>query len=284
MVDDRPVERDSPPSECNRLQTARHATAALRSTGYAGAVNSDQGKGVLRMTEPEDDSVVIPEVIQEVTPDQAKDHPELCANPTTSNDGVLDDANDEENPESEAQGLEDIAAIILGPEVVGAAVSGAAASGAAAASSITAHQRRALALALALKGPTRTVKRTPVGSNCNPYSRYFGLACQFWCADFVAFCVDRTGDRDRKVPWGYPSAVRNITAWGQKNGRIRSRPQKGDIFTRKDGGHTGFVLSAQGSSFMTVEGNTSGPLGDVYVASHQRDASSGLYWFVRWNF
>jgi hypothetical protein len=246
------------------------------------------------MTEPEDDSVVIPEVIQEVTPDQAKDHPELCANPTTSNDGVLDDANDEENPESEAQGLEDIAAIILGPEVVGAAVSGAAASGAAAsgaaasgaaaASSITAHQRRALALALAQKGPTRTVKRTPVGSNCNPYSRYFGFGCQFWCADFVAYCVDRTDNRDRKVPWGYPSAVRNITAWGQKNGRIRSRPQKGDIFTRKDGGHTGFVLSAQGSSFMTVEGNTSGPLGDVYVASHQRDASSGLYWFVRWNF
>ena len=29
------------------------------------------------MTEPEDDSVVIPKVIQEVTPDQAKDHPEL---------------------------------------------------------------------------------------------------------------------------------------------------------------------------------------------------------------
>ena len=283
-MDDRLIERDGPPSERNRLETARHAIVALRSTGYAGAVNSDQGKGVLRMTEPEDDSVVIPEVIQEVTPDQAKDHPELCANPATSDDGVLDDANDEENPESEAQEMEDIAAIILDDEVVGAAASGAAASGAAAASSITAHQRRALAVALGQKGPTRTVKRTPVGSNCNPYSRYFGFGCQFWCADFVAYCVDRTGNRDRKVPWGYPSAVSNITAWGQKNGRIRSRPQKGDIFTRKDGGHTGFVLSAQGSSFMTVEGNTSGPLGDVYVASHKRDASSGLYWFVRWNF
>jgi hypothetical protein len=248
------------------------------------------------MTESEDDLVTIKEVIQEVNRDQAEHDPGLCANPATSGDGV---SQEEVSPESVAQEMADIEAIILDDEVVGAAVSGAAVSGAAvsgaavsgaavsgaaAASSITEHQRRALALALAQKGPTRTVKRTPVGSNCNPYSHYFGFGCQFWCADFVAYCVDKTGDGDRKVPWGYPSAVRNITAWGQKHGRIHSRPQKGDIFTRKDGGHTGFVLSVQGSSFMTVEGNTSGPLGDVYVASQKRDASSGLYWFVRWNF
>ena len=231
------------------------------------------------MAEPEGDLVDIKEPIPEVTPDQAKDHPELLANPAISGEGVSDD---EETQASEDQGVEGIASLL--DEVAGVAASGVAASGAAAASSITAHQRHALALALAQKGPTRTVKRTPVGSNCNPYSHYVGFGCQFWCADFVAFCVDRTGNRDHKVPWGYPSAVVNITAWGQKHGRIHSRPMKGDIFTRKDGGHTGFVLSVQGSSFMTVEGNTSGPLGDVYVASHKRDASSGLYWFVRWNF
>ena len=231
------------------------------------------------MAEPEDDLVEIKEPIQEVTLDQAKDHPELLDNQDKSGDGVLDD---EETPESEDLGIEEIAGLL--DEVAGVAVSGAAASGAAAASSITAHQRRALALALAQKGPTSTVQRVPVGSNCQPYSRYFGFGCQFWCADFVAFCVDRTGNRDRKVPWGYPSAVVNITAWGQKHGRIHSRPMKGDIFTRKDGGHTGFVLSVQGSIFRTVEGNTRGPLGDVYVASQKRDASDGLYWFVRWNF
>ena len=55
----------APPSERNRLETARHATAAPRSTGYAGAVNSDQGKGVLRMPELEEDTVVIsPEDIE----------------------------------------------------------------------------------------------------------------------------------------------------------------------------------------------------------------------------
>jgi hypothetical protein len=75
-----------------------------------------------------------------------------------------------------------------------------------------------------------------------------------------------------------------MTSWGQRNGKIHSQPQKGDIFTRKDGMHTGYVLTAQGSSFMTIEGNTSGPAGDFYVASHSRDASSGMYFFVRHHF
>jgi hypothetical protein len=163
------------------------------------------------------------------------------------------------------------------------AEAGAAAGGAAAEPSITAHQRRALRLAVSQKGPKEIL-----GKNCNPYSRWFGFGCQEWCADFVSFCIDRTGDRDHTVPWGYPSAVANISAWGQRNRRIFSQPQKGDIFTRKDGGHTGFVTSVHGSSFMTIEGNTTGPDGNpdhaVYVFPHQRDASDGLYYFVRWHF
>ena len=218
------------------------------------------------MPEPEDDTVVIKEKIVEITREEAAKHPELCADPAKAKEGVLDD----QTPEFEASEMEAAEHAVLGQEGAGAA----------AAPSITAHQRRALALAVSQKGP----REKPLGSNCNPYSRYFGFGCQFWCADFVSFCVDRTGNRDHKVPWGYPSAVSNITAWGQRHRRIHSRPQKGDIFTRKDGGHTGFVLNARGLSFITIEGNTSGPLGDVYVASHQRDASSGLYWFVRYHF
>lgn len=226
------------------------------------------------MTEPEDDLVEIPEKIVPITLADAEAHPEQCADPTKAKDGVLDD----ENPDFAESAMQAAEEIILGEGA------GAAAGGATAASSITAHQRRALALALAQKGPTETPQRTPLGSNCNPYSRYFGFGCQFWCADFVSYCIDRTGNHDHEVPWGYPSAVRNITAWGQQHGKIHSRPQKGDIFTYKNGDHTGLVLSVQGSGFMTVEGNTSGPLGDFYVASHSRDASSGQYWFVRWNF
>ena len=119
------------------------------------------------------------------------------------------------------------------------------------------------------------IRETPPGSNRNMYSAYFGFGPQFWCADFVGFCLDKTGNEDKKVPWGYPSAVENITRWGQSNNFIHDQPKKGDIFTRKDGKHTGFVLTAQGSSFMTIEGNTMGPSGCVYVASHARDASSG---------
>jgi CHAP domain len=227
------------------------------------------------MPEPEDDLVEIKEKIVPITREEAEAHPELCADPTKAGDGVLDD----KTPDFEASEMKAVEDVIL--DEVGA---GAAAGGAAAVSPPTAHQRRALMLALAQKGPTETPHQDPLGSNCNPYSRYFGFGCQFWCADFVSYCVDRTGNHDHKVPWGYPSAVRNITAWGQEHGKIHSRPQKGDIFTYKSGEHMGLVLSAQGSSFMTVEGNTSGPLGDFYVASHSRDASSGQYWFVRWNF
>jgi hypothetical protein len=149
---------------------------------------------------------------------------------------------------------------------------------------ITPHQQRALALAVSQKG----MREHPRGSNKQKYSQYFGFGPQFWCADFVAFCMDKTGNRDHKVPWGYPSACNNIAAWGRRTGKIHSQPRKGDIFVKKDAGnpnqciHTGFVTSADGSRFMTIEGNTSGPEGndDVYVASHARDTSSGSYSFV----
>jgi CHAP domain len=150
---------------------------------------------------------------------------------------------------------------------------------------ITPHQQRALTLALSQQG-IREAPHPPNPANKQKYSEYFGYGPQFWCADFVAFCMDKTGNRDHKVPWGYPSACNNIAAWGQRTGKIHSQPRKGDIFVLKDAGnpkqciHTGFVTSADGSRFMTIEGNTSGPQGDVYVASHARDASSGMYSFV----
>ena len=60
-------------------------------------------------------------------------------------------------------------------------------------------------------------------------------------------------------------------------------------FTYKNHGHTGLVLSAHGSSFITIEGNTGPPAGtsspsdSVWVASHSRDASDGTYFFVRFD-
>ena len=220
------------------------------------------------MTVPTDDRVEIPEELEEVTQDEAEKDPLLASDESKASEGVLD----EEDPAGFEEGeLQAAADLILAEDDE---------SGGAAATAISAHQRQALMLAVSQKG----MRERPQGSNDNQYSRYFGFGPQFWCADFVAFCVDKTGNRDRKVPWGYPSAVKNITAWGQRNGTIHSRPMKGDIFTRKDGMHTGFVLSAQGSRFMTIEGNSSGPGGDFYVTSHARDASGGMYFFIRDDF
>jgi hypothetical protein len=152
---------------------------------------------------------------------------------------------------------------------------------------MTPHQQRALTLALSQKG-IREAPHPPNPENKQKYSAYFGFGPQFWCADFVAFCMDMTGNRDHKVPWGGPSAVANIAAWGKRTGKMHGQPRRGDIFVVHDDKanppwvHTGFVTSADGSRFMTIEGNTSGPQGTIYVASHSRGTppSGQRYFFV----
>ena len=221
------------------------------------------------MPDAEDLGVELPET-EQITQAEAEERPDLRADPTKAIEGILEqDPADFQTSELEASE----ALLSEQPEDAEPGAERAPAS-------ISSHQLRALKLAITQKG----IRETPPGSNRNMYSAYFGFGPQFWCADFVAFCLDKTGDQDKKVPWGYPSAVENITRWGQRNGAIHSEPRKGDIFTRKDGKHTGFVLGAQGSKFMTIEGNTMGPGGCVYVASQSRDASGGLYHFVRHRF
>jgi hypothetical protein len=215
------------------------------------------------MSEPVSDLVELTSKLAPITREEAEANPSLAADQAAASDGVNDDQDAVAFDAQEAQAAQD--AVLAGDEH------------AAAGSAISPHQQRMLAFALTQKG----VREHPPGSNINMYSQYFGFGAQFWCADFLAYCIDVTGAHTKTAPWGYPSAVRNITAWGQSKSEIHSAPMMGDIFTRKDAMHTGFVLSAQGSNFMTIEGNTSGPAGDIYVASHSRDASSGKYWFVR---
>jgi hypothetical protein len=137
--------------------------------------------------------------------------------------------------------------------------------------------RRAVILALTQKG----TREEGGGGNRNPYSRYFGYGPQAWCADFVSWAIDRCGNRDHKVPWGYPSGVRGITSWAKTQRRLKSTPASGDIFTYVNGGHTGLVVAVRGQRFTTIEGNTVGPDGKViWVWSHVRDVN-GPYHFVR---
>ena len=131
---------------------------------------------------------------EQVTRAEAEENPFLRADPSHAADGVLDHEDPARFEELEMAAAEEILADddepTRGP------------------GPISAHQRKALRLAVTQKG----VRETPPGSNNNPYSKYFGFGPQFWCADFVAWALDRTGNRDKKVPWGYPSAVENITA------------------------------------------------------------------------
>jgi hypothetical protein len=102
----------------------------------------------------------------------------------------------------------------------------------------------------------------PLGSNCNKFSKYFGVNCRRWCADFVSWAFDYSGNRNKKVDWKNPGLVASILRWAKDNpneGRIVKNPKVGDIFLiRKNGAsHTGLVRSVSGTTFISVEGNTS---------------------------
>src|SRR4051794_21075681 len=122
------------------------------------------------------------------------------------------------------------------------------------------------------------VQERPRGSNVNPYSSYFGYGAQYWCADFVSWCVDRVGNRDKKLDWGYPSGVKSINDWASRTRNLRSGPAAGDVFTYANNEHTGFIVAVAAPFFLTIEGNTGGPddtSHQSWVASHTRDSRSG---------
>ncbi|MFL5931753.1 MAG: CHAP domain-containing protein [Gaiellaceae bacterium] len=182
--------------------------------------------------------------------------------PTQSPDGTLGPAEVEETPEEEVD-VRDVNERGTAAEMATRGM----------------QPERAVVLALRQQG----MRENPCGSNRNPYSAYFGFGPQEWCADFVGWSFDQTGNRDRKVPWGHPSAVLNITAWARGRGLIVPTPRRGDIFTYRNGAHTGLVTGVTGTTFKTIEGNTSGPDGRTcWVAQHTRATNDGRYFFVRW--
>lgn len=107
------------------------------------------------------------------------------------------------------------------------------------------------------------------------YQQYFGYGDVAWCALFVSWAVDMTGNRDHKVLWGNPAWVESVHAWAQRERRLVSKPEHGDIFGL-GGQHTGMVAGADpsGSTIYTIEGNYS----DSVTA---RTMSAGSLWFAR---
>lgn len=132
---------------------------------------------------------------------------------------------------------------------------------------------------LAMDQRRQGIAESPLGSNAGPplqrYTRWFapGSGPQPWCAYFVAWCLDRVGDSNRRVPWTYPGAVSSIYQWARGAGRLVAKPAHGDIFGLGSQ-HCGIVAGADASSVWTVEGNY-----EDRVRSVSR-RSSGL-WFAR---
>ncbi len=120
-------------------------------------------------------------------------------------------------------------------------------------------------------------KEHPLGSNCNKFSRYLGKGCQPWCADFVSWAFDSTGNHNKRVDWGNPSAVASILQWAKSKKHLVTTPQPGDIFLEIGNGvsHTGLVRSVGRGTFTTVEGNSSNKVRSVKRTLSKR------YRFVR---
>src|SRR6185437_13970427 len=106
---------------------------------------------------PVDELIEIPETIEEITPEDVERDPSLLGDEGKAQEGVLDDTVDFEARELEA--TEDVLSVDDDGEAGGAGPG------------ISAHQQRALTLALSQKG----MREHPQGSNDNMYSRYFGF-------------------------------------------------------------------------------------------------------------
>lgn len=117
------------------------------------------------------------------------------------------------------------------------------------------------------------------GNRGAPHSRYVqwfnaGLGPSPWCAFFVSWCWDNATDQNRQTPWANPGLVESVRGWARSEGKLVETPRQGDLFG-VGGNHIGWVLHIEGTSIVTIEGNTSSGC----VASNRRPLR-GL-WFAR---
>ncbi len=105
------------------------------------------------------------------------------------------------------------------------------------------------------------------GDNQQKYGKALGMNGVAWCGIFVAWCIKQAGvglpSFNYAVAKAYAYAAQH-SGWGTYHAKGGSyTPKRGDIFvknydgTASTGGHVGFVRAVSGSSFTTVEGNSS---------------------------
>jgi hypothetical protein len=140
------------------------------------------------------------------------------------------------------------------------------------------HRYRAVAQALTQRG-VRESGGTNAGLPLQRYVRYFipGSGPQPWCAFFVSWCFDTTGDQNHRMPWSNPGLVESIHDWARRTSRMVDTPRHGDMFG-VGGEHIGLVAGSnpvQGVIW-TIEGN----YGDAVAQRNISYRSAGL-WFAR---
>ena len=93
----------------------------------------------------------------------------------------------------------------------------------------------------------------------NKYTNWYGLNDN-WCAMFVSYVCNKAGIPTSVVP--KTAAVQVLWDFARNNGRFKDKgsykPKAGDIMIQKSNGasHTGIVVSSNGSTFTTIEGNS----------------------------
>ena len=109
--------------------------------------------------------------------------------------------------------------------------------------------------------------------NSSKYGSWIGQANSAWCASFVSWCAaqaDISEEILRKTYWvsGGSDSFDIKIYYNTKN----YTPQPGDLFYKNDFSHVGLVLSVEGDSFYTIEGNSDvlGSAEGLYVISNKR--------------
>ena len=119
-------------------------------------------------------------------------------------------------------------------------------------------------------------------TNCQRFSAWFGVACDYWCAFFIAWCFDTSasGNRNRSVPWSSygTGSSQGIYNWARANRLLVTTPRTGDIFVLRTFQHSGIVRGVNTSTgaFTSVDGNWSDAVSLV-----SRNYRGGSYYFVR---
>ena len=115
-------------------------------------------------------------------------------------------------------------------------------------------------------------------SGYTKYGEWMGSAYMDWCAAFVAWCANQAGVSSSVVP--HYSFVNDMINFYSNKGLYFSSssytPKAGDLAFLKDFEHVAIVISSDGNTVKTIEGNTSKPdfTGDsLYVSIKTRSMS-----------